>query len=625
MVLVDVSGAGPYTPHTAPVTRISQPLVPIRASLPRPKSSYHPDQEQPTAPALAKQPGDGPAPQPTPHQPGETQGPEPRSVLSHSKTSSLDTRSSSNTNETPVVEPGPYPQEDEAVVHQALALQKFKEKRKEKSLASDGGATKMEETFTAVKNIVASPPKPKRSYSTPGARVSAPGSSPGRGAAEDEGSVSSRQPIMSSPGSYDTSNLQTVHSQAGKDKVLSEENAAAATVVSQTTSTPTVSSTSSVIDPFMTLDPFPSVDPSDVNTDDVFHDGNQPSSPTPATGKASSVKSEDNVKSITKKDSLQTPTKPNVSANVPGAAGACAGGAAVPEVAETGQASGGSPTGDHVAADDLGDSILDALDFAVSRTPSQRRAFSQQSKGSMSSRCHSEETLLDYSYRTLENYLDSSKAICASRASIIEEFDPLVSLAPGKESVEENKPNAEESSVAMDDVPQSHYTEPKTAKSKLENDKRSEGKPVMTQLGDEPKEVSSARACGEEGAMAPARDVYDNTAASGGNADLQDTDETTTPSHIYDESGARSSFSSSGSCLSWPPDYSRNTSCSYPRITPLSADAAGGDPWSARSPDHETSKSRASVVDIGRSAFYAPLSRQQVRHSEKSRTSNTAS
>lgn len=86
--------------------------------------------------------------------------------------------------------------------------------------------------------------------------------------------------------------------------------------------------------------------------------------------------------------------------------------------------------------DEQRETLLDALDFAISQTPGHARVSPQRSNSSVkASRCRSEDTLLDCSYNTLGMYLQASN-MCASRASIIDEFDPLSEpLAESPESI----------------------------------------------------------------------------------------------------------------------------------------------------------------------------------------------
>lgn len=583
------------TSHTAPVTVSSQPLVPSRASLPRPKSSYHPGQDQATL-SLARQPGDEPASHPTSNHPSETRDLRSESGFRRGKTPRLEIRRSNIPIEAPVTESRSPPEANEALAHQARALRKFAERRRREDSTPDVAGVNKQDT---AQHNVASPPK--HDCNPPGGA---------------EGTViiaGSGQPTTTSPpGGCDASSRQVAHTQVRKDKVSSKKATAAVSVaetsVSQTT-TMASSRSSIIIDPFTTVDPFPPVDPSEVNTDVAFPDGGQSSPPTHVVGKAShNVKSEANRKPVDPKHSPPAPGKPNASTGAP------AGGVAVRDANE---ARAGSPAaGDDGTPDDLGDSILDALDFAICQTPSQLRTSFRRSKGSMSHRCHSEETLLDYSCRTLEKHLQPNKAICASRASIIEEFDPLASSSPEDKRVEEKNTNPkEDESVSVDDVARSRNAEPETVKPDFENDDRSAGKPVIMQVNDDEEPgngASSARSYGEEGATAPARDIPDNSEGRGmyRGDHLTDGDGTRHPAR--DGLGPRSpSYPSMKSCLSWPPDYDRNAPPSQPPVAPYTADASAVNPWSSWCPEKEASEDPASAVDVGRSAFYTSFSRQQ--------------
>ncbi|XP_047477011.1 protein piccolo-like isoform X2 [Penaeus chinensis] len=181
----------------------------------------------------------------------------------------------------------------------------------------------------------------------------------------------------------------------------------------------TSKSPSSVLDPFADIDPFASFTPKDENDKYLFPE--EFSSLPITTNKDAEhkqlsldvqVSSEDN-RPHRKVDRLLTPLKP----------------IAMPVDELQPHDSKTARTEEEESRDSFTDeqreTLLDALDFAISQTPGHARVSPQRSNSSIkASRCRSEDTLLDCSYNTLGMYLQSSN-ICASRASIIDEFDPL--------------------------------------------------------------------------------------------------------------------------------------------------------------------------------------------------------
>ena len=89
--------------------------------------------------------------------------------------------------------------------------------------------------------------------------------------------------------------------------------------------------------------------------------------------------------------------------------------------------------------DSLGNSILEALDFAITPLPGHRRVSPQHSRDRRTARSYSEENILDSSHNTFEAILHSTKDMHVSRASIIEEFDPLLTYIPEDHKQDEKK------------------------------------------------------------------------------------------------------------------------------------------------------------------------------------------
>lgn len=211
-------------------------------------------------------------------------------------------------------------------------------------------------------------------------------------------------------GSSVESDFEKMSLTEGEDKCKEPSDMASGSP-SKTSKSPTI-----VLDPFADIDPFASFTPKDEN-DKLFPE--EFSSLPISTSKDAEhkqlsldvqLRSEDN-KPHKKVDRLLTPLKPiAVSADEPHDS---------KNTRTEEEESDDSPT------DEQRETLLDALDFAISQTPGHARVSPQRSNSSIkASRCRSEDTLLDCSYNTLGMYLQSSN-MCASRASIIDEFDPL--------------------------------------------------------------------------------------------------------------------------------------------------------------------------------------------------------
>ncbi|KAK4292654.1 hypothetical protein Pmani_034598 [Petrolisthes manimaculis] len=164
-----------------------------------------------------------------------------------------------------------------------------------------------------------------------------------------------------------------------------------------------------IVDPFATLDPFPPVTPMQIESDEAFFNSSSP----PSVIQANQSKTESTGHPT---DSREDAEKQMAKIN---------------DVADSKPQNSGEYVG--------GDSILEALDFAVDQ--SHPRVTPRRS-GSIRTRCYSQETLLDHSFGTLEAVLNRGKAINASRASIIDEFDPLASTYSDQEEVREGTAKA---------------------------------------------------------------------------------------------------------------------------------------------------------------------------------------
>ncbi|KAK3858208.1 hypothetical protein Pcinc_035586 [Petrolisthes cinctipes] len=174
-----------------------------------------------------------------------------------------------------------------------------------------------------------------------------------------------------------------------------------------------------IVDPFATLDPFPPVTPMQIESDEAFFNSSFP----PSVIEANQSKNESTGRPTNNSDH---PTDSRE--------------AAEKQMAKINDVVDSKPVGPQNSDEYVGgDSILEALDFAVDQ--SHPRVTPRRS-GSIRTRCYSQETLLDHSFGTLEAVLNRGKAINASRASIIEEFDPLASTHSDQEEVREGTAKA---------------------------------------------------------------------------------------------------------------------------------------------------------------------------------------
>ncbi|MPC29242.1 hypothetical protein E2C01_022465 [Portunus trituberculatus] len=251
----------------------------------------------------------------------------------------------------------------------------------------------------------------------------------------------------------------------------------------------------------------------------------------------------------------------------------------------------------------LGDSILEALDFAITPVSNHKKVSPQHSWEKKRTRSHSEENLLDSSYNTFETMLLSTKDRQASRASIIEEFDPLM----------------------VSHVPQDHIEDVEKREDELHEHK---GRDVLREeretKGSVPPEptprttvdtnnVSSKNkeAAKEEGET----DIFGSPVyyfAEGGAVALEEqagVDEYTSRysgAYALSYGGKGKSYSSSedtSSMHSWPPDYSARipsdpASPMYPSLYPEE--------------EEEQEEAKGSNFGVGRSAFYIPPTIQEL-------------
>nr|XP_045593983.1 mucin-5AC-like [Procambarus clarkii] len=606
-VLVDTSADPPHPPpssHTAPVNLTFQPLVPTQVSPPRPKSII-PSLEKPIPETSPRQPEDTTSCPGSSHTPTKTPVPKPRT--------------SSKTSEPPVVESGSPPPLDEAIFYQAQAIKKIEEQRKtEGSMAAVVAAT-AEPTVNEVAAENSSPSLeiPSRSYLITGSNWSQLDNSP----------------------KINVKDCRVVED--GGDKTLPSGEAAASAqrAPGSITSQSFTSHSFSISDPFTNTDPFSQVDTNTIKSDSVFSDDYQ----------SPSMLVFNNINSVSKTDTCKVPVTTPADAGVlrPSGEAGFEGYATPLGVKQVNRTCTGSPQDDRgtpVLAG--GSSILEALDVAICRTPSHRKVTPQNSKGSIHSRSYSQDTLLDCSYGALNNYIESSKGICASRASIIEEFDPLLS------SSYDNK-----SPVVSADHKKNKIRHVETHVKETEVDVVTEHRVY------ENSEVFLPERFSEEGAMAAAADLYYSTRGGGVPYDLNEktglrglpadipcnstgvgglpfdplynntgvrdlsgdppchnTGIQDVSANLYDSKGpspdspnaigTRSSVSSStGSCVSWPPERVKNASWSPQPLTPPSADTSGDDstrmPWSSETGEPQE-------TGVGRSAFYRPLATQKV-------------
>lgn len=307
-----------------------------------------------------------------------------------------------------------------------------------------------------------------------------------------------------------------------------------------------ISSASSIDDPFLSHDPFPPVESKLQDSDGVFSEGSA----------ACGIPSTDTATQHSHSSLNAAQTKGS-----------------------------GSPTATQSPPDNLGDSILEALDFAVTPTPAHRKVSPQASRG----RSYSEENLLDSSHNTLEALLNPSRDIYSSRASIIEEFDPLVgshTLGSQEEVRDEGKGNHQ------DEVEAGGVDVPKPIPRK-----RVYGSNSATSGNEEEEgslyDSSPPDYYADQGAMALEEAAEDDYRYC--HAKMHPTSE-----YLPDGDRGRASCSSDdSSMLSWPSDLPAWSSSTptlplYPQLYP----------------EEEEQEEGVKGVDVGRSAFYLPPSNQ---------------
>ncbi|XP_063603952.1 protein piccolo-like isoform X2 [Penaeus indicus] len=228
--------------------------------------------------------------------------------------------------------------------------------------------------------------------------------------------------------------------------------------------------------------------------------------------------------------------------------------------------------------DEQRETLLDALDFAISQTPGHARVSPQRSNSSIkASRCRSEDTLLDCSYNTLGMYLQSAN-ICASRASIIDEFDPLSEpSAEPPESIPANSDSAHYSDgedcpdgMTEEDIAnEPYYAEPRKLLREMEDS--------SSEHYDEFDSNFDSRNITEK-----VSEVSTHYSARQGNQ------------HIY--ANARARYSVSSSAGSW----ASSASSSPPPLTPFAAES-----WTPWEPE-------PLETGVGRSKFYSSPINSQV-------------
>nr|XP_053636836.1 uncharacterized protein LOC128691889 [Cherax quadricarinatus] len=616
VVLVDTSGEPPSgTPLSAPVNFTLRPLVPTKVSPPRSKS-YHRTQEQPIPVALDKhtekiatyakssqpnkasslktsqpnepsyskfsQPNEAPCPKSS--QPDDNAS-YPTSSHTSTETQVRKPRTSSTVNETPIIDPVFSPPFDEALFRQAQALEKFEEQRKREVPAVAVKAATTEPLVT--------------------------------GSLGDRGLVSESSNRRTDSSKDDGINT----SPSGVGSVVCAENN-----LGSETSPPSASTNSTFInDPFMNIDPFPPVDPNTVITDPVFTEDIQSSSPLVFSDDPPLNLGIDSDKdSVNKRNSTKMAVKPLV---VAGGVKPSGNAASPVDIGQAGAASLDLPhdTEDNTSYDEERNSILEALDFAITPTPNHKKVSPQNSKVSIRSRCYSEYMLLDCSYGTLNTYIEASKEVCAKRASIIEEFDPLMSHSQETKSPivfsddNVNNENAVETRVEENKVNNIDFEQLKTV-NKPRNNGKLEDLNKKTQQKKEESEVLFPRVFNEEGAVGVSADLHDGAVgvsadlhdgAVGVSADLHDgkgaegipdnlyNSEEPTPSYFNNADTKTSVSSSTGSCTSWPSDFTKNSSWPSSPVTPPS-EVEMESQWYS---DEEEPKVLP-TKDVGRSTFH---------------------
>lgn len=340
-----------------------------------------------------------------------------------------------------------------------------------------------------------------------------------------------------------------------------------------------------ILDPFRDLDPFPPLIPGSVQSDISFTDNNTITTSFLNTNDDCVTTSQTNTQSQERGEGhLQTPIKPVHATHV----------LLQPVKSRVPSTTEATPTKNQSSSTnvDLGNSILDALDFAVSPQ------LPQLPKDRNYSRCHSEETLLDYSYNTLGRYLEST----GSQFDVITEFDPLSSQKSSGSTLNENDivcPNVLEESgsnitlIANEEetkIDESYYAVPRKLKWKSPNTSDEKQNPPQEEVKDR-RIIENPDIFYENTKTDTLDDIYDKDGY------------VASPYHIYAEVGTRSSVaSSSGSVTSWPSEASRHPSSPCP-TTPSTAGVSSQDscgPWGS---SYEESEDEV-ADDIGRSSFY---------------------
>lgn len=207
----------------------------------------------------------------------------------------------------------------------------------------------------------------------------------------------------------------------GKESITSNGSDVFETPVKDETKNKHAPSVSSVEDPFLSIDPFLPVNPQAEGDNVVFMEETQDAQTLPAA--SGSLHNHSNA--------FSDDFNPNVSLTADSLS---------PKVL---QKESLSPVATQSPTDNLGDSILEALDFAITPVPGHRRVSPQQSRERVA-RSYSEENLLDSSHNTLEAILHPTRDRAASRASIIEEFDPLLTSHTPQEHKQEEEKSGEE-------------------------------------------------------------------------------------------------------------------------------------------------------------------------------------
>ncbi|KAK8401154.1 hypothetical protein O3P69_002725 [Scylla paramamosain] len=337
---------------------------------------------------------------------------------------------------------------------------------------------------------------------------------------------------------------------------------------------------SPINDPFLSLDPFPPVKPQSEDSNALFTEETLGAHSLPAVSGMHQNHSQASSDVLAPESSWTSNQKDSFSSN------------ATQDSLKT------QPLMTQNPPDNLGDSILEALDFAVTPASDHRKVSPQHSQERKTTRSYSEENLLNSSYNTFEIMLLSTKNRQASRASIIEEFDPLVIFhAPQDHTQDEEK---------MEDE-----VHEQKGKGVLKEKKRDTKSTVPTKPTPrttvETSDVSSkgTEATKEEGE----RDIYGSPPdyfAEGGAVALEEearvdmyTSRRYTGAYDLSDRAKGRSYSSSedtSSMYSWPPDYSAKTppdpaSPVYPCLYPE---------------EEENEGVEGTNVGVGRSAFYIP-------------------